>query len=105
MRKTIFILLAFIIVGCNKSSSYSGLAEGFINPPKSAKPQVWWHWMNGNITTEGIRQDILWFNRLIRDSGSGTIENRSYTSKSFFTLEDELMPSGLVGEITLHSLL
>jgi len=30
------------------------LERGFQNPPDSAKPRVWWHWMNGNITKEGI---------------------------------------------------
>ena len=62
-------------------------------------------YLNGESIDIEIRVTNLWVNRLIRDSGSGTIENRSYTSKSFYTPEDELMPSGLVGEITLHSLL
>ena len=61
--------------------------------------------LNGESIDIEIRVTNLWVNRLIRDSGSGTIENRSYTSKSFYTPEDKLMPSGLVGEITLHSLL
>lgn len=29
----------------------------------SAMPRVWWHWMNGNITKEGIRKDLLWMKR------------------------------------------
>ena len=32
--------------------------EGFQNPPDSAKPQTWWHWMNGNVTKEGITADL-----------------------------------------------
>ena len=28
--------------------------KGFINPPQEAKPRVWWHWMDGNITEEFI---------------------------------------------------
>lgn len=31
------------------------LKQGFENPPDSARPRVWWHWMNGNITKEGIK--------------------------------------------------
>lgn len=38
----------------------SSLIEGFQTPPQSAKPQVWWHWMNGNISKEGIRKDLEW---------------------------------------------
>jgi hypothetical protein len=34
------------------------LAAGFTNPPVSARPQTWWHWMNGNITREGITADL-----------------------------------------------
>ena len=40
------------------------LAQGFTNPPQSTKPMVWWHWMNGNITQEGIRKDIEWMHRI-----------------------------------------
>jgi hypothetical protein len=34
------------------------LETGFLNPPDSAKPQTWWHWMNGNITKEGLTADL-----------------------------------------------
>ena len=34
------------------------LFDGFANPPASARPQVWWHWMNGNVTKEGITADL-----------------------------------------------
>ena len=34
------------------------LARHFVSPPESAKPQTWWHWMNGNITKEGITADL-----------------------------------------------
>ena len=34
------------------------LERGFRAPPDSAKPQTWWHWMNGNITREGITADL-----------------------------------------------
>ncbi|MGB0743243.1 MAG: glycosyl hydrolase [Opitutales bacterium] len=34
------------------------LEKGFKNPPQDARPQVWWHWMYGNITEEGITKDL-----------------------------------------------
>ena len=37
----------------------AAMEEGFKNPPNSAKPRVWWHWMNGNITKEGIKLDLV----------------------------------------------
>jgi hypothetical protein len=36
------------------------LMQGFENPPASAHPRVWWHWMNGNISKEGIDLDLHW---------------------------------------------
>lgn len=30
----------------------------FVNPPNSAKPHTWWHWMGGNVTKEGITADL-----------------------------------------------
>src|ERR1039457_3794689 len=30
----------------------------FRNPPSSAGPHNWWHWMNGNISEIGITRDI-----------------------------------------------
>ena len=34
------------------------LAIGFANPPDSAKPHTFWHWMNGNISKDGITADL-----------------------------------------------
>ena len=36
----------------------SSLDAGFINPPNSAKPHTWWHWINGNISKAGITADL-----------------------------------------------
>lgn len=40
------------------------LYNGFIKPPEAAKPRVWWHWMNGNVTWEGAKADMDWMNRV-----------------------------------------
>ena len=45
-------------------SSIDPLKSGFENPPASARPRVWWHWMNGNITREGIQLDLEWMHRV-----------------------------------------
>jgi len=47
------------------------LERGFQDPPDSAKPRVWWHWMNGNITKEGIKLDLEWMKRV----GIGGFQN------------------------------
>src|SRR6266496_3851128 len=45
-------------------SSPDSLKRGFENPPNSARPRVWWHWMNGNITKEGIKLDLEWMHSI-----------------------------------------
>src|ERR1017187_1731090 len=47
------------------------LKKGFQNPPESARPRGWWHWMNGNITKEGIKLDLEWMHRV----GLGGFQN------------------------------
>lgn len=64
MRTTGHLLAALTIMlaaGCATDTvSYDELWDGFVTPPKEARPLVWWHWMNGNITKDGIRKDIEW---------------------------------------------
>lgn len=40
------------------------LLAQFGDPPVEARPRVWWHWMNGNITEEGIAKDLAWMKRI-----------------------------------------
>ena len=47
------------------------LLKAFISPPNAAMPRVWWHWMNGNITKNGIRKDLEWMHRV----GIGGFQN------------------------------
>jgi hypothetical protein len=47
------------------------LRAGFENPPNSARPRVWWHWLNGNITRDGIQLDLEWMHRV----GLGGFQN------------------------------
>ncbi|MCP3732238.1 glycoside hydrolase [Sphingomonas sp. MG17] len=51
--------------------SVPSLETGFRDPPNAARPRVWWHWMNGNITKEGIRKDLEWMKR----AGIGGLQN------------------------------
>jgi hypothetical protein len=45
-------------------SAENDLEQGFKNPPDSAKPRAWWHWLNGNVTKEGITADLEWMKRV-----------------------------------------
>ena len=43
---------------CQGVQSPSGIEKGFVHPPDSARPWVYWFWLNGNITREGITADL-----------------------------------------------
>lgn len=54
-----------------KQAAPSPLLESFRNPADAAKPQTWWHWMNGNVTKEGITLDLEAMQRI----GIGGVQN------------------------------
>jgi len=66
-------LLGLLLAPCLASAQLpvDPLVQGFATPPESAKPRVWWHWMNGNITKEGIKLDLEWMHRI----GLGGFQN------------------------------
>jgi len=67
-------ILAVWMIGLGQlhaQNSPDALKQGFENPPNGARPRVWWHWMNGNITKEGIKLDLEWMHRV----GLGGFQN------------------------------
>ncbi|MCC7493831.1 MAG: DUF3395 domain-containing protein [Fimbriimonadaceae bacterium] len=44
------------ILGC--ATAQTDLEATFRNPPASARPHTWWHWMSGHITREGLTADL-----------------------------------------------
>lgn len=73
MKTSLFVILA----GCllNSPAGFGqeadSLRRDFLNPPAAARPRVWWHWMNGNVTKEGIKLDLEWMKRV----GIGGLQN------------------------------
>ncbi|MBE3109887.1 MAG: hypothetical protein IMZ46_05140, partial [Acidobacteria bacterium] len=58
MKKLLLIaMLALCIVAC-AAREEDVLANGFVRPPDSARPWVYWFWLNSNITREGITADL-----------------------------------------------
>ncbi len=53
------------------TQAQSNLQQGFQNPPNAARPRVWWHWMNGNVTKQGVQKDLEWMQR----TGIGGFQN------------------------------
>ena len=59
-----FMVLLIVISTALAQSKTDSLKSGFENPPERARPRVWWHWMNGNISKEGIKLDLEWMHRV-----------------------------------------
>ncbi len=53
------------------SAEQTKLETEFQNPPMEARPRVWWHWMNGNVSKDGIAKDLQW----MVDKGIGGFQN------------------------------
>ncbi|WP_247237911.1 glycosyl hydrolase [Telluribacter sp. SYSU D00476] len=73
MKNKTNYLWACLLLGALNSQAQQGPVrlQDFQNPPNAAKPRVWWHWMNGNITKEGITKDLEWMKRV----GIGGFQN------------------------------
>src|SRR3954469_3313483 len=52
----LFVLVAVAFKVC--ASSLPELEKGFLNPPDSARPWIFWFWLGGNITSNGITADL-----------------------------------------------
>jgi len=71
MRSTSLILLLAVTLAVYGQTQGDALLRGFLDPPDSAKPRVWWHWMNGQVSKEGIKADLEWMKRV----GIGGFQN------------------------------
>ena len=64
MGKLAKLLCIGLTCGTLCTPAQEDLERGFQTPPDAAKPRVWWHWMNGNVTKEGITADLEWMKRV-----------------------------------------
>lgn len=64
-------VLLMACASASQSPTADALEVGFRNPPDAAKPRVWWHWMDGNVSRDGIQKDLVWLNKV----GIGGVHN------------------------------
>lgn len=69
IKKLLFA--AALVANFSAYAQISSLQKDFLTPPAAAKPRVWWHWMNGNITKSGIKKDLDWMSK----TGIGGFQN------------------------------
>ncbi len=62
LNRRIFAMGSALFLACPLFAQ-SDLQKNFEQPPDSAKPRVWWHWLSGNVTEEGITADLEWMHR------------------------------------------
>jgi hypothetical protein len=64
MNKTIIsicltiLTVAGLLFSCSDHNRKDHLKQGFINPPDSSKPGVYWYFMDGNINREAMTEDL-----------------------------------------------
>ncbi len=63
----LFLLAALFAIGAASAAEPAAndpLAQRFGQPAASARPRVWWHWIDGNVTRQGISRDLEWMKRV-----------------------------------------
>ena len=85
MKKGLFFL-AFSLLALTAPAQ--SLYDHFTDPPQEARPRVWWHWMDGNVSMEGIVKDIDWMER----AGIGGFHQFDAGGIGMRPIVDETMP-------------
>src|ERR1700733_6331249 len=64
LRSVSIVVLVLAFCASAQPQQTPSMQEDFQNPPEAAKPRVWWHWMSGNVSKEGITADLEWMHRV-----------------------------------------
>jgi len=54
----LIVVVALLVAAIAGECGAGSLESSFADPPDAARPWVYWFWMSGNITREGIRADL-----------------------------------------------
>ena len=85
MKRGLFCLALFVL---SQAAGAQSLYEQFADPPQEARPRVWWHWMDGNVSMDGILKDIDWMER----AGIGGFHQFDAGGIGLPPIVDETMP-------------
>jgi hypothetical protein len=58
MMKRLLTVLTLATLSALNLTAADELQRGFTHPPDAARPWVYWFWLNGNITSNGITADL-----------------------------------------------
>lgn len=68
-RVKFLAVITLIFINFHQLNAQSSLANSFRSPPDELRPWVFWFWINGNITKEGITADL----EAMKDAGIGGV--------------------------------
>jgi len=75
MKRTVAVAVCGLVVAAalvlSEARAADALLAGFQDPPTTARPRAWWHWMNGNVTKDGIAKDLAW----LKSTGVGGVQH------------------------------
>ena len=95
-RIALCVATVLALLSCGGQKGESELEAGFLNPPHESRPMVVWHWMNGNISKDGIKKDLQWMHDTLLPYMSS-----AKTSWEFYSPDDPLPTSGLLGPVRI----
>lgn len=61
MRKPLLktlLCLSLLVPAMGSAQDKSALESGFVNPSEKVQTSVYWYWISGNISEEGVRKDL-----------------------------------------------
>lgn len=82
--------------------NYTQLTEGFKNPPNGARPKVYWWWLNGNIDTARLMQEL----KVMKDVGVAGVDIFDIGARAPNN-PDKMIPGGpsFMGEQSLAAII
>ena len=105
-RIVLCVATVLTLLSCGGGKDCSRLEAGFKNPPHESRPMVLWHWMNGNISKDGIGLSGFF----LFDAAYSTPQvvdtllpymSSAKTSWEFYSPDDPLPTSGLLGPVRI----
>lgn len=54
----VWVLVGMLSAAVTFSAEGVDLKQGFAAPPIGARPRVYWYWMNGNLSKDGVTRDL-----------------------------------------------
>ena len=54
------LLISILVSTVSLTGGPEDIISTFKNPSREARPYVWWHWMDGEVSLDGIKKDLEW---------------------------------------------